>query len=484
MRPDALRVASGSRASQRTFTALLTLLVHCAPTTPATTPVPLPQAEPRAEPLNGDSADEAEAPTTVPSQAQSSSPAPATAPIPAPEPIPLAAAKAAKLGSAPDTLVAELLGGGGLALKAVLANPEKHRFQVLYGVIASTATAKTNPGSAPIPKLIRHGFRTEAAGKPGGAEYFFPASSMKVPIALASCERLPSMRALAPSLGRDSALRIFPVSGSESPYITTLARETWRALIVSDNASANRLLGFVGLREANETIWALGLSSARIRTGFATGADASPPEVSPRLEVVAPSGAIQEIPSRKSTLELPPTKARGLDLGVAAIVDGQKTPGPMSFATKNAMALGELQDSLVRIVRPELLPNAKTGKAPAEDLAYLRQALSTPPSKSGIPGYDRNVVADYQLDPFLRGIERVRSRSLVEVYAKVGQAYGFVTVNAYVVEKATGKAFFLIATVYANPNEIMNDDKYAYDDIAFPALADVAEVITKHAFTP
>ena len=80
-----------------------------------------------------------------------------------------------------------------------------------------------------------------------------------------------------------------------------------------------------------------------------------------------------------------------------------------------------------------------------------------------------------------RGLERVRARGKLEVYAKVGQAYGFLTTNAYVVEKASGKAFFLAATVYANPNEVINDDLYAYDDVAFPALADVAEAVAREA---
>ncbi|MBL9112227.1 MAG: hypothetical protein JNM74_23270, partial [Myxococcales bacterium] len=145
--------------------------------------------------------------------------------------------------------------------------------------------------------------------------------------------------------------------------------------------------------------------------------------------------------------------------------------------------LRDLQDTLVRIVRPELL-GAKLPKdqATPDDLAYVKEALGTLPSQSGLPGYDRNVVADYRLDPFLRGLERVRARGKFEVYAKVGQAYGFLTTNAYVVEKATGTAFFLVATVYANPNEVINDDLYAYDDVAFPALADVAEAVAREAW--
>ena len=42
--------------------------------------------------------------------------------------------------------------------------------------------------------------------------------------------------------------------------------------------------------------------------------------------------------------------------------------------------------------------------------------------------------------------------------------------------------FFLLATIYANPNEVLNDDVYAYDIVAFPVLADVAEAFTRHAF--
>jgi hypothetical protein len=84
----------------------------------------------------------------------------------------------------------------------------------------------------------------------------------------------------------------------------------------------------------------------------------------------------------------------------------------------------------------------------------------------------------------LRGIERVRARGQFEIYAKVGQAYGFLIANAYVVDKVSGRSFFLIASIYANPDETMNDDTYAYDAVSFPALADVGEAFCRHAFAP
>jgi hypothetical protein len=307
---------------------------------------------------------------------------------------------------------------------------------------------------------------------------------MKMPIALATYDRLAALRSAGkPALTRDATMRIHPVAGAGEPYVTTLARETWRALIVSDNASANRLLGVVGHREVHETLWALGLPSARLHTGFATGGEIDPAQLSPRIEFATPGGATGELPARRSDLVLPPTEATNLGIGKANVVDGRRIEAPLSFADKNAMRLRELQDTLVRIMRPDLLPaNARPDTASKDDLAYVRQALGTLPSASGLAGFERNVVADYQLSPFVRGIERVRARGKFEIYSKVGQAFGFLIANAYVVDKATGRAFFLIASVYANPDETMNDDDYAYDTISFPALADVGEAFCRHAF--
>ena len=241
----------------------------------------------------------------------------------------------------------------------------------------------------------------------------------------------------------------------------------------------------VGDREVHETLWALGLPSVRIHGAFATGAEIDPAELSPRIEVTTAEGAAAELPARRSDLVPPPTDAPGLAIGKANIVDGRRVEGPLSFADKNAIRLRELQDALIRIMRPELLPaGSRPDMASKEDLAYMREALGTLPSASGLAGFERNVVADYQLSPSLRGIERVRARGQFLIHSKVGQAFGFLIANAYIVDKANGRALFLIASVYANPEETMNSDAYAYDAVSFPALADVAEAFCRHAFAP
>lgn len=390
-------------------------------------------------------------------------------PVQPPEPPKVARPSTAKAAASltRDPMLEQLLATGGPALKMVMAEPEKYRFQVLYGIVRDEPKAS----------IERHGYRVDA-------EYFYPASSMKLPIALASYDRIPALRRAGKrTLGRDVPIRIHAVNETAEPFSTTLARETWRALVVSDNYSANRLLSFVGHREAHETLWSLGLKSTRIRAGFATGDPIDPAEVSPKIDIVS-DGVTDEIAPRKSTLELPPTDASNLSIGQRAIVDGRVVEGPMSFAKKNAIRLVDLQNTLVRIMRPDLLPATPADAASKEDIAYLREALGTLPSQSGLAGFARNVVADYQLSPLLRGIERVRPRGRFEIYSKVGQAYGFLITNAYVVDKETSRSFFVTAVVYANPDETMNSDRYAYDTISYPALADVGEVISRQAFAP
>jgi len=426
---------------------LATVLLGCAQPV-AKTPADVPVAHPDTP--------TSPSPTTIMLVSPAISAPPPSGPPPATTPAP---------ATGPDPLMAQLLGGGSAALKTLVAAPEKYRFEVLYSVVQKDA-------------LERHAYRADA-------EYFFPASSMKVPITLAAYDRTAVLRGAGkPWLTRDATLRIHPVTGNADPYVTTLARETWRALIVSDNYSANRLLGFVGHREAHETLWSLGFASTRIHSGFATGEDIDPAEASPRIEVALADGQTADLPARHSDLILPSTNATGLDIGQATIVDGKRVAGPLSFADKNAMHLRDLQDTLIRIMRPELLgPASKPDTASKDDLDYVRQALGTLPSESGLAGFDRNVVADYQLSPFLRGIERVRARGHFQIYSKVGEAYGFLIANAYVVDKDTGRSFFLIASVFANPDEVMNDDNYGYDTTSFPALADVGEAFCRHAFT-
>lgn len=60
------------------------------------------------------------------------------------------------------------------------------------------------------------------------------------------------------------------------------------------------------------------------------------------------------------------------------------------------------------------------------------------------------------------------------------QAYGYLIDNAYIADFKNGVEFLLSAVIYVNNNQIFNDDKYEYDEIGFPFLANLGKVIYEY----
>ena len=144
----------------------------------------------------------------------------------------------------------------------------------------------------------------------------------------------------------------------------------------------------------------------------------------------------------------------------------------MNFATKNAIPLRELQELLIGIMRPDLEPDPAAWEIPFR--SFLTETLGHLPSGP----------LDAQYKPLAVAIERAFPGRGIRVYGKGGRAYGFAVENAYVTSEATGRSFFLAATIYANSNDTMNDDRYEYDGIANPFLTRLGIVLAQHLLLP
>jgi len=62
----------------------------------------------------------------------------------------------------------------------------------------------------------------------------------------------------------------------------------------------------------------------------------------------------------------------------------------------------------------------------------------------------------------------------------VGWAYGFLTDASYVVDFKNKIEYMLSATIYVNSDEVLNDDKYDYDNIGYPFLYQLGQTIYKY----
>ena len=187
--------------------------------------------------------------------------------------------------------------------------------------------------------------------------------------------------------------------------------------------------------------------------------------------------------ARDAAIELSNDAFEDRNLGVGYWSAQRRVEGAMSFDQKNAIALRDLQDLLVEVVRPEV-DTGKRGfpQLSVEHRAFLVHALGQLPRDSKNPIYDPDSVPDHHCKFVWRGVSRVVPPESLRIYDKIGRAYGFTTENAYIEDRRTGRGFFLALVVYTNSNGVLNDDDYGYEEVAVPFVDAVGELVARAVF--
>ncbi len=330
-------------------------------------------------------------------------------------------------------------------LRALLTRASEHRLQIVVSEVVEGAP----------PCLRRRVFRADA-------EYFYPASAIKLGGAVAAARWLerhegvglehPLIVEAATVAHDDGPIVISPTTKPQS--LETTLEET---LVVSSNSAFNRLFDLVGRDELNGLFWDAGYSSVRFRHRLASrGFPRSAQRYAPP---VRRTGGQPLEPLREARLELPPNSGMGQRLGVAHVSpDGDEIAGPLPFEDRNAVSLLDLHDTLIAVIRPELAPRPLP--LSPKNRAVLREIMGRVvqiPPKAGAPP-DR-----VRYKPLLAGFRRgVRKPDAIHFENKAGRAYGFLIDNGYVRDGNSGRELFVTAVIYVNANGIIGDDTYEY----------------------
>lgn len=359
-----------------------------------------------------------------------------------------------------------------------LADPERYRLQVVLGRI------EDGEGG---PRLVQHGYRLEA-------EYFYPASAIKLCAAVAALETLSELAASTGlAVDETTPLVFHPLFEGETLEAEdpsnveggriTVEHEIRKLFLVSDNVAYNRLYELAGQDAVNRSMHRAGLASARIAHRLSEARTVEENRRSPRI-VFAGKDFRHEIPERISAAELPPIPVGGLTVGRGFLSGGKRVDRPFDFTHKNRMALADLQRALCKAVRPDVDAEGEGFRLSEPQRALMLEAMGQYPRQSRNPVYDPADYPDHWVKLFLPGLDRVMPRgpdgaARVEILNKVGQAYGFTVENAYLRDPATGRSFFLAAVLYTNSDGILNDDRYEYEDVALPFFADLGEAVAR-----
>jgi hypothetical protein len=68
----------------------------------------------------------------------------------------------------------------------------------------------------------------------------------------------------------------------------------------------------------------------------------------------------------------------------------------------------------------------------------------------------------------------------IRIFNKVGDAYGYLLDNAYVVDFDKGVEFMLSAVINTNVDGIYNDGKYAYHQLGYPFMKNLGRTVYKY----
>jgi len=288
-------------------------------------------------------------------------------------------------------------------------------------------------------------------------DYFYPASTVKFPIAVLALEKLNEID----TLNRDTR---FYVEGDSIE--TTFAKAVSEIFAVSDNHANNRLVEFLGQDAINERLRKKGIDPVRIahRLGYHSDDVATKPLV------------IYLNDSTTATFEgTINTAARPLQLnkirkGVGFMEEDSLRKGPFDFSLKNYYPIDAQHGVLKRVIFPGNFLEEERFQLSDSQREYLLKSMYTLPRDVG---YDPETYYDGYCKFFLYGDTKERIPEHIKIYNKVGFAYGTLTDCAYIVDSQNGVEFLLTATILVNKDGIFNDNAYEYDEIGIPFLAEL-----------
>jgi len=354
-------------------------------------------------------------------------------------------------------------------LRQVLEDVDKYQVQIIYTQI------DRNEHGNPI--------LTDFTINLDDERYFYPASTVKLPVSLLALEWLREQNIAG--LTAETTMLTDSVRPSQLPAkadlsskdsLPSIAHYIKKILLVSDNDGFNRLYELLGLDYINNKLKEKGLIHSVIsqRLSFPI----SPEEnryFNPIKFIDSTGKAIVELPERHTDSDyIVPGSPK---LGKAYMAGDSLIQGPMDFTYKNKFALSDLHGVVQRIVFPRSFPELEQFNLSEEDRKFVLKYMSMLPKESDFPRYDSLEYYDGYSKFFKFGANANPIPDNFRVFNKTGWSYGYLIDGSYFVDFENKVEFFVSAVVYVNENETLNDNTYEFEEIGKPFFAELGEYL-------
>ena len=351
----------------------------------------------------------------------------------------------------------------------VMADPDKYRVQIIYTQIDRDAANR--------PSFTSYTYGVDPA------RYFYPASTVKLPTALLALEKVNDLA--IPGLTRDTTMLTGVASDWQTPALTdpsspsglpSIGHYIRKILLVSDNDAFNRLYEFIGQQSLNESMHEKGYRNTRIFHRLEVARNAAENAITNPVTFVDGDTVVYTQAAQTSDADY--AHDEPILLGRAEIVNGERLERPKDFSGNNVFPLQDQHDVMQALMFPQYVTEQRRFRLTEDDYRFVYRNMSEYPGRSGIAEYaDPAQYPDGYVKFLMYGGSAATIPDNIRIFNKPGDAYGFLTDCAYIVDFEHGVEFLLAATIYTNENGTFNDDTYEYDEIALPFLRDLGMAI-------
>ena len=364
----------------------------------------------------------------------------------------------------------------------ILANPNEYRLQILYTQI--------NRDKNNVPHFKEYSYRLNPK------EYFYPASTVKMPLAFLALEKINNLK--IKGLTKSTLMVYDSVADRQEPIYNNpysingtqnIEQAVKEIFLVSDNNAANRLFEFVTPHTVHEQLANKGYKDVYIRNRLELGRTAKENRSTQAIDFYNEQGKIiyhQPAAFNKDSL---PYYNAFIGNGYLNNQDSL-IKGPLDFSEKNRIYLSDLTHILKSVLFFDQTPPSQRFNLTTEDRKFLLHYMHTLPNESQYPTYDTANYWPSYCKFLYTGSEKGPFPSNVKIFNKVGDAYGFLLDIAYVMDPEKKVEFMLSAVIYCNSDGIINDSMYDYDSVGYPFYKNLGQLIynyelqRKKAFLP
>lgn len=354
-------------------------------------------------------------------------------------------------------------------MKRIMANPDRYRLQIIY---SQTDYSKKNP------VIQEYSFRLRPE------EYFYPASLVKLPASALALEKLAMMNIA----GLDKSVPLFTNPkysglGLDSINYPSLADDITQMMVVSDNYAYNRVYDFLGQEYCHLRLFDKGYTAPRFIQRMSTASEEENRRTGPFVFV----DTCRTIFYSEEALMSPkrfPNPAQYTGVGKAYYSGRKRINEPRDFSGNNFLPLSDAHRMLISIIYPSFLPKTSRFELTEDDCIFLKKTMSMYPREAGVAAWKNDTVYyDCFRKMLYYGNYHGRADSTIRIFNKIGMAYGFMSDVAYFVDYTNKVEFFLSAVLYANEDEVLNDNKYDYYSIGYPFMERLGKLVYQYELT-